>query len=573
MSLDDQDQYFTGQIDASTPGHLVSAGTIRRLINGRFIEGAVTNAYAFDELEWTFIATPTVNRDGYKPFASGITHEQLIKRGDVQLVAPLDNFSGRALVFVVSGILYKMDLETCAVREITPRNDCLPESSYAYPLSYLDNDGGVLGAGGYLVIFNYPNKNIFVDEVSARLARTESPDFEAPPFRAGATAAGRMFAVSGNNLLYASDPLGGASALAPLTFQETLDAGPPAASYYQQIFTIGSALDSDYVTAIARMPRYLSSSQDFLAQQVMVSTRRRKYIVAAAAPRADWENQQFISYAGSTPGIAGPLAVTNVGDVLVYLSTTGRIKTIQQDRERETALAETFMDESLGQYLSAGDRHFHHRDWYRELDHSRSIVKFHRDRLYATVYPVTVPAKNRYGESAYAPSHRALAVASLDSRTRLGPTAQLAWEGFYDWLKPIGLVTINDDFYVVSKDSRGIVRFYRENPRRVDDHTTILYTRAYFAGAAGHSKSTRSGVLYFRKLSGAVKVCISILVDDTWVQAYSGKSDKLAHHFTLNKKWQTNSSGMPLRIEIDHRGCRFELEAIRIKGETHMLEK
>lgn len=570
MALDDQDAYFLGQIDSSTPGHLVSAGTIRRLINGRFIEGAITNAHAFDELEWAFAPKATTDRDGTRPFASSITHDFLIKRGDVQLVAPLDNLAGKALVMVISGILYKMDLSTNTIRDITPKNDFLPQSSYEYPLSYLDNDGGVLGAGGYLVIFNYPNKNIFVDETSARLARTAPDDFEAPPFRAGATAAGRMFAVSGDNLLYASDPLGGASSLAPLTFAETLN---PGATYYRDIYTIGSALDADYVTAVARMPRYFSPSQEFLAQQILVSTKRRKYVVAAAAPRADWDNLQFISYAGSSPGIAGPLAVTNAGDILFYIDTTGRIKTIGQDQERETALSENFMDEGLGQYLNRNEKHFYYRQWYRDLDHSRSVIKFHRDRLYATVYPETVPARDRYGKHTHAPTHRALAVASIDPQTRLGPTAALSWEGFYDWLCPIGLVTIADDFYVVSKNSLGHVSFYKENPRRVDDHTTTIYTRAYMAGVAGYGKSIRSGVLYFRKLSGSVKICVSVLVDDEWVLGYSGKSDKLAHHFTLKTPWKTGSSGMPLKIEIDHSGCRFELESIRVKGESHTEEK
>ena len=347
-----------------------------RLINSRFVEGAITNAIGFDELDISYVAGPDA-----RPFAASLTYDQILKIGDVQLVAPLDNVAGNFLVAVISGIIFSIDLDTCLATDITPQDACLPTTSCT-PLSYLDNDGGVYGAGGFLVIFNWPNRPIFINQDGARVS--DEDNYEMPPSRLGATAGLRSFVISGDNTLYASDPFGGANELAPLTFQETLE---PGADYFGQTYTIGNVLNNEYVTAICRLPKFLGPNQEFLAQSILVSTRHSKYIVAAGAPRDSWDNIQFITYAGSLEGVAGPLACTNIGDNLVYMSTGGRIKNISQDQARETGLVENFFDEPLGQYLCCQEANFHFRDWYRTLDHSRSVLKFHRDRLYATVYP------------------------------------------------------------------------------------------------------------------------------------------------------------------------------------------
>lgn len=562
-SVNDQDRYFGGQLDASIPKQLLGEGTAARIINGRFLEGSITNAIGFDELPFTFGPGENVH-----PFTSRITFQQLLEFGDVQLVAPLDNIAGKFIILVISGVLFRVDIESCEAVDITPRDACLPATSCMRPLSYLDNDGGIYGVGGYLVIFNWPNKNIFVTQTGARLADDGPPDFETPPARMGATAGNRAFIISGANLMYASDPLGGASSLAPLTFQETLDPGPPAGDFFGQIFTIGSALDIEQVTAVCRLPRYFGSAQEFLAQSVLISTTRHKYTVAAGLPRLQWDTAQFISFAGSAEGIAGPLACTNIGDLVLYVSTGGRIKTIGQDTEINTGLTETFLDDPLGQYLCHCEATLYYRDWYEDLDHSRSIIKFNRDRLYATVYPIQAPAIDVFGDSITSPTHRALAVGSLDSTTRLGPTASIAWEGFYDWLNPIGMTTIRDELYVVSKDEFGRVRYYRQNLTKIDDHITTLYTRGYLAGDSGKTKSIQEISLYFRKLTGPIKAKISYLINDEWLCGAECTITKKLTRFQIKGKCKTDSGSVPLKIDLDHKGCRFELEAIRVDGET-----
>jgi len=561
---DDRDRFFTGQVDASSPKHLLGEGTISRLLNGRFIEGAITNAIGFDEFFPSY-----GGGEKARLFAKPTTYQQLIDRGDIQLVAPMQNTVGKFLVVVSSGVLFRIDLETCEAVDITPRDACLPINSCIYPLSYLDNDGGTLGVGAYLVIFNYPNKTIFVEAIDARTAKESN--YETPPSRMGATAGSRAFVISGDNLMWASDPLGGGSSLAPLTFQETY----PGGTFAGQIFTIGSALDIEYVTAICRLPRFLAASQDFTAQQLLVSTTRRKFIIAASAPRASWESIQFITYAGSADGIAGPLACTNIGDVLIYISTTGRIKTIGQDQDRETGLAEVFLDDPLGQYLCPCEASYYYRDWYQDLDHSRGVLKFVKDRLYATVYPISVPAIGQFGEDLSSPSHRALAVGSLDSTTQLGPKATIAWEGFYDWIQPIGVVTLENDLYVVSKDYYGKVHYLKQNLAKVDDHNTTIYSRGYFAQYEGKSRSMMKGSLYFRRLSGPIRVKISYLINENWICGSDCVVTEKLHRFVVSResKCKTASWSIPIKVDIEHKGCRFELESIRVEGEIHREDK
>jgi hypothetical protein len=533
---------------------------LRRLINGRFVKGAITNGIGFDQLDVTY-------RNNERIFASQVTYNELLKRGDVQLVAPLENIAGRFLVVVISGVLFQIDTDTNKAIDITPIDANLPLQSYVSQLSHIDNNGGVNGVGGYLVIHNWPNKSILVDHVEARTA--DENNFEVPPSRMGVTAGRRAFIITGDNLMMASDPFGGASRLAPLTFSETLQTDPPG-TYLGQIFTMGSPLDVSKVTAIARMPSYLSASEEFLARTVLVSTKDSKIVIAAASPRATWDSSQFISYAGSGDGIAGPLAVTNVGDVVFYISTSGRIKTIGQDQERETGLSETFMDDSLGQYLCKDEANFHYRPWYRDLDHSRSVVKFNRDRIYATAYPIKAPAITKFGDRVYSPTHRAMAVGSIDPNTRLGPTAAVAWEGFYDWMQPIGITTINGRAYVVSKDEHGKVTYHRENFSKVDDHQTTIYTRGYFNKSLSASKSMTNCELYFRVLNGPIKATLSQLINEKWERVGTCTITSKHHSFSFkDARGRTNAPVIPLRIELDHKGCRFELESIMVDGETH----
>lgn len=563
--IEDRDSVFVGTIEASLPSNVVTEGVVKRLINARFVEGAITNGIGFDELPFTF------EKEGESPFTSPVTHQQLLELGDVQLVAPLVNIAGKFLVSVISGIAYKYDLESLTVSDITPRDSFLPENSSIYPLSYTDNDGGTLGVGGYLVIFNYPNKCILVNHEQARLANSNPDAYEVIPSRMGTTSGIRLFAIQGDILLYVSDPLGDVGSLAPLTFEETLS---PSGTYTGQVPNIGSALDIERVTALCRLPKYGSPSQDFLAQQLVVSTKHKKYLIASGSPRSSWDDIQFISYISSADGMSGTGACTLVGQTIVYVSTDGRFKTLSQDQELETALSETFLDDSLGQYLNRDEVNLYHRDWYRKLDHSRSLLKYSKDRLWGTSYPVVVPAIDKFGNSILAPTHRALAVGSLDSTTKLGPQASISWEGFYDWLQPIGLVTLDDDLYVVSKDEYGRIKYYVRNLEKLDNHTSIIYTRGYFGQEGGYSRSLLEVSLYFRRIYGNINIKIYYAVDNEWILGSNCfTSSKLCRFSMSTNKQKTDDTSIPLRIEIDHKGCRFELSSIRVKGEQHRQEK
>lgn len=558
--MEDVDRFFSGQLNASTPKHLIGEGEAIRLLNARFVEGAITNAVGFDELPITY-----AEKDK-SIYASRLTYQTLLETGDVQLVAPLENIHGKFLIVVISGKLFQIDVNSLQAMDITFPSASLPNRSSSYPLSYIDNGGAVYGVGGYLVICNGFNRPIFITPEGPR-SSVESA-YEMPPSWMAATASNRAFSIAYPNLLYASDPLGGASSLAPLTFEETLNS---SATYYQQIFTIGSALSSDPITAIYRLPSYGSNSEEFLARSLLVSTAAQKFIIAAGSSRSTWaaEGSKFITYVGSAEGVAGPLACTNIGDVLFYVSTGGRFKTLGQDALREQGLQESFMDEGLGQYLCPLETQYYHREWYKSLDHSRAIAKYHSDRLYVTAFPVSSPAQSIYGEKFYSPSFRALAVGSIDPKTRLGPTATIAWEGFYDWIHPIGLVTLGKDMFVVSKDTHGKIKFYKENSNKLDDHTSTVYTRGYFSAVAGKGRSLLVVEMFFRRLFGKADITISYLVDGKWVQGAKCPASDLYVRATMSPRCKTASFSIPLKIDIDHRGCLFELESIRAAGEAH----
>ena len=560
MADRDQDIVFTGVQRSSTPKALIGQGEVARLINSRFVEGAISNGLGFREYAPTFSEGPNK-----RVFASRVTYQQLLNSGDYQLSAPLHTITGKFQVEVISGVLFLIDLRTYIAYDITPKDAKLPRTSNPNVLSYLDNGGDIYGAGGYLVIFNWPNLPIFVSQYGARLSDPDAG--EMLPARLGASAGNRAFVITGDNILWASDPLGGASSLAPLTFNQTYD---PSTGFTGQTFTIGSALDVQHVTALARLPKFLGPNQPFLAQNLMASSQRQKNIIAASLPREQWETAQFLTYAGSGDGIAGSLASTNIGDNLLYIASSGKIKTIAQDQYRETGLVETFMDDPLGQYTCCLESDYWHKPWYDDLDHSRSILKFNRDRLFATVYPVRHPAVGMFGEKQYTLTHRALAVASLNSETLVGPQAQLVWEGFYDWCNPCGLITLGDEFYVTSKDSTGRIRRFVGDFRTPNDATSTIITRGYFNNPAARARSISAGYLYFRILEGTVGITLSALVNGQWQCIAKGIACNKIFKFNIKNAQQISEAGsIALKIDVTHKGCRFELEGVKLDGEYH----
>jgi hypothetical protein len=180
------------------------------------------------------------------------------------------------------------------------------------------------------------------------------------------------------------------------------------------------------------------------------------------------------------------------------------------------------------------------------------------------------PAISKFGEKLYSPTHRAMAVASIDPATRVGPTAAVAWEGFYDWISPIGIVTIDGRTYVVSKDEHGRVTYYKENFSKVDDHPTTIYTRGYFNQTQSAAKSMTNCELYFRVLNGPIKAKLSQLVNEKWEHVGECTISSKHHSFSFkDARGRTNAPVIPLRLELDHKGCRFELESIIVDGEAH----
>lgn len=553
----DNDPFFTGELQGSAAKASLQQGQLSRLLNGRFVEGAITNALCWEEQHFKFYTKSN------KIYTSNITYDHLLARGEVQLVAPLATKFGRYMILVIGGILLQVDTSSNVVRDITPTDSMLPKRGGN--LTYLNNDLGVYGIGGYLVIYNYPNRPIFVNHLGARVSNELT--YEMPVSRLGATAGNKALSVTGDNLFAVSDPFGGSNPLAPLTFEQTYG---PEGLYAGDIYTIGSPLEHEYITCVSRLPKYLGPSYDFIAQNILVHTKYRKYIVALAAPRADWNNIPFISYAGNSDGAAGPLAATNIGSSLAYISTQGRIKLLSQDQERETNYFETFFDDALGQYVCANEVNFHYRNWYKELDHSKAIIKYVDNNLFATVYPTEVPCIDKWGNDYVCKANAALAMASIDSRDRIGGRAPLSWQGFYTGIHPVGLMAMENEVYVASKNSYGLNKYYKLNYKKSSSSMTTVFTRGYMLNDNTGAKKKVLSVLhvYYRILQGCITTRVFQAINNKWEKICEVTSSDKLQKFSGFSKHITDSSTIPLRIEIEHNGCKFELESISLLGEA-----
>lgn len=559
-NLPSNDRYFSGSVKASVPSFTLGEGDVRRLINSKFIEGAITNGVAFDKFEITY----SEGNDKFV-YLSNATYGDILNRGDVQLVAPLETPSGKYVVAVISGILFRIDLESLIATDITPADALLPDSSMSQSLSYLTNDGGVSGVGGTLVIYNYNNRPIFVTDRSARLS--DVAEYEMPPARLGVSAGNRIFNISGKNILWVSDPFTGKSN-APLTFEETLKVG---ADYYGQVGKLGSSLGDEFVTGMCRLPKYLGPSQDFLAHSVYVTTRNHHYIIQASAPRSTWDDIEFVAYAGAFEGFAGPLASTVMGSNIVYISTKGRLRTVTDNQKADTSLTNDNLDENIGQFLCPCESNFYHRTWYEGLDHSKSVIKYAGERLYFTAYPFYTTAINKAGRTVKAISHRALGIGNRGGLSTLGPEAILSWEGFTDYINPTAIITYTDDtVLVVSKNEYGKIEFFKNNLRNITDKTSTIYTRGHFSNDKPNKGITlKRGSIYFRQpLSKDMTINISYLANGVWMQGSTCSIDGNLVKFSIEKPTKTFDSSVPLKIEIDHKGCRFEIASIELSGEV-----
>ena len=395
------DKLFSGVVRASDPPYSLQPGEVRRLVNASFREGTITNGLTLEKIEFE-------NQTGTLP-NTNTSYSDLLSLGDPQVFAPLDTPDGKFIVGVISERMFRYNLQTCLVEDITPANSFIQCEA----MNYLGNDGGTSGAGATAVIYNNNNRPIFVTSDSVRVS--DRGINEMPPARFGVSVGNRIANITGNNLLSFSDPLGGRNS--PLTFNETfLEANDnispptPAGEFFGQVFSIGSSLDNEFVTGMCRLPKYLGPSQEFLAHSLYITTNRHHYIVQANAPRSTWDEIEFIAYAGNQEGFAGPHACTAAGSDIIYINTKGRIRRISESQQTETSLVNTFMDEPLGQYFCENETDFSHRRWYETLDHSRSCIKYSGQRVYATVRPFLTTSINQSGRRYRTISHQALAV-------------------------------------------------------------------------------------------------------------------------------------------------------------------
>lgn len=563
-SVTGQDRFFSGSIDAATPSHLLGEGSVARLINCRFTHGAITNAVGFDEISIKYALG-----DSKRLFASPVTYDDLFSIGDLQVLAPLPTPVGAYLVSAISGRLFLIDPSSGVARDITPLDAFLADKSQDNIMSFISDDGSASGIGGTLVLYNYPNRPLFVTYKGARVSNAAL--LEMPPARCGVTVGDRAFIISGDNVLIASDALGQYNG--PLSFNETFT---PSSGFFGDFFKIGTVLDSEYVTAVCRLPKFLGPSTEFFSHSLYVFTESHRYIIAATAAREVWQTPgyNFILYGGTSEGGSGPRAVTVVGSSIIYQDTIGRTKQISEDQTRDTSLQENYFDEPLGQYLSYDEHTFSFREWYKTLDHRYATVRESRNRIFSTVYPFYAPAIDRFGNEVQTISHQALAVASRNPGTILGPIAHPVWEGFYDWFQPCLMTTLKKDLYVFAKDKYGKNTLLRQNTSKRDTHKSVIFTRAYFADidpadTNGHSRSLSQVQLFFRELGGVIPAKIYFLVNGEWVLGKECKITKKDFGFSLGMTKPSHSYGIPLRIELDHQGCLFELESVRVAGETY----
>lgn len=363
-------------------------------------------------------------------FPSKLTrpYEDIFHSGKFQALIPYSIGKEYYLIVVIAGTIFLINQDTWDVSVLDISDG-----------SRLDERKSRLNwtnAGKYVVIFDYPNYPVFIENAAAR--RADPALMECPVAVNGLFNQNRLFISNAGNEFTAGDPVGSLMAPdAPISFLELLT---PGSQFYGQIFQVPTNYTNDAITALAFLQVVDTSTGigPFLA-----ATKSGIWSFATQQARTEWEGTQFGAVLLYNAGIAGARAFSNVNSDLFFMSNDGQLRAISMSRSEQSKWTKEPISREVENWLKL---------WDRDLVKFGQVSYF-RNKIFVTANPFRSKAltTDRFPISDYA--HGGFVVLETDNIATLGNTSPPVWAGLWTGVNPMDTVINNERFFVISKDA------------------------------------------------------------------------------------------------------------------------
>ncbi len=457
--------FLGGQNDGLFPSQ-IRKDQYRRGINVTTKRGVISPRPGFIDQQIEVVTTGKVNK---------LIYRDIFRRGKFQAAASYDADDGQFIVAVISGVMFRINprLKEAEVIEL-PDGDRMDQYTRRIPWSR---------AGRFLVFFDYPNLPVILDNREARRSdpgRTLVygtpgvliPTPEVPVSVLGAYVNNRLFVANAGQEFIASDPTGGISPDAPLTFEETF---APGSAFLGQGFSLGSQSGNRPITAMGFLQ--VSDTSTGIGP-LLIATKNSVYLYRADLPRDQWADSAFGRLALYNAGISGPRAFTNLNSDIIAMSGDNQVRSFflgVRDQER-------WSNTPISREIETLLMEFERKDLI-----DVAFVEAYKNRVFVSIAPYTVEALDTSQRPVFDYAHAGMAVMELDNVSALNEPAPPVWCGMWTGINPMEMIILEEGPYLFSKDEGGVNRLYFMDESRTQDEfkgeakniVSRVYTRAY----------------------------------------------------------------------------------------------
>ena len=485
------EEQFVGQ-DSSKNSSKIPQGYVAAAVNVSFSEGLPGPRWA------GLRKTIQLPAGGITDPISNVTvpYAEIFSQGRFQAFIPYA-FGGQSyLLIVISGVIYLIDEDTFVASVITIQgggslNETTPRLNWS-------------AAGNFLVIFDYPNRPVIFDGITAR--RSDPAAYEVPISVIGAFNQNRLVIGNAGNEYTAGDPVGNnATPDAPITFEEVL---APAATFLAQVFQLPTDYANSKANQITAMTFLQLTDTSTGIGPLLIATRNQIFSVQTQLPRNQWQPTgqpgQFASIFVNNAGIAGARAYVNVNSDVFFLSTDGYVRSASMSRNEQNKWARVPISREVKNWM---------KYWDKSLV-SYSALGYFKNKIFITANPYRVTAYDTRRRPITDVAFGGMAVMSVDNLANLTQAGVPGWDGLWTICRPMDFVTINNRFYVISKDESSRNEIYEILPDVTYDSdgtnirpiTSVLYTREHDFQSVTQNKDLFSLVMGVHNVKGDFKM-------------------------------------------------------------------
>ena len=485
LIADGQTNFLGGQ-DASKIASRISPDEISSGVNISLARGVPTPPFGVSKRRIKFPSGGITN-----PISKvTVSYEEIFHAGRYQSMIPYQIGTENYIVFVISGVIYLVSLQTFQAQILTVDGGGLNENTPRLPWST---------AGSYTVIFDYPNFPVILEGNTVR--RADPAKAEVPISVLGAYNQNRLFIGNAGNEFTGGDPAGSlATPNAPITFEEVEASSSP---YVGQIFQLPTGVADGPITAMGFL-EFVDTSTGI--GPLFVATANSVFTFNTQIPRADWENGQFGTAFISTSGIVGPRAFINVNSDLFFLSSDYQLRTASMSRDEQKKWSKVPISREVINWLYTNDTALS----------SYAVLGYFRNKVFVATNPYRVTGKGQSRQTILDVAHGGFVILELDNQAALRTDAPPCWSGLWCPVRPMDIITANlgQQCFIISKDEGSRNELYEVMPEQTYDEDnghirqiqSQVYTREFDIGDPFQNKALHSIDLGVRNAKGELKI-------------------------------------------------------------------